>query len=181
MKQKERQKRFKIGIDYLQQSGLNLFIQSSFGKLVFTPGSFIENKEKEFLTKPYSIIGPSGVIYKLSEELSRRYQLFTEVDLQRLVRICAILITDFNGPENEDTPEILFKRLRKYMREKSNRTGWEIGIALRTLDDILGYRKERTHTEYYHLSWILNIHYNLWKEREPFEQFTVDDIPSSLK
>ncbi|HUT82624.1 MAG TPA: hypothetical protein VMZ29_15620 [Candidatus Bathyarchaeia archaeon] len=177
MKQKERQKRFKIGLEYLQRTGLNLFIQSSFGRLSFAPGSFFENKEKEILTKPYSVRRLGEPSYTLNDEFRKRFQLTTEVDLQRLARACAILITDFNGPESDDTPEILFKRLRTYMRERSNRTGWEIKMALITLDDtILGNRLLKSESEYYYLAWILNVNYNLWKEREPFENFTVDDI-----
>ncbi|MBD3191146.1 MAG: hypothetical protein GF308_10900 [Candidatus Heimdallarchaeota archaeon] len=176
MKRRERRKRFKIGIDYLQQTGLNLFIQSSLGRLVFEPGSFFDTKEEELLSRPYSLKRSDGVTYTLSEKLRERYQLSTMVDLQRLVRICAILVTNFNGPTSDDTPKVLFERLRTYMREKSNRTGWEIIEALQTLDDILGYRKQRKRSEYYHLAWILNIHHHLWKEREPFEGISIDNL-----
>ena len=147
MKRKERQKKFKIGMNYLQRAGLNLIIQSSSGRLVFKPGSFFENKEKETLASPYTIKRSDGVTYTLSEKLKERFQLSTEVDLQRLARICAILITDFSGPSSDDTPKILLKRLRTFMREKSNRTGWEITLALQTLEDILGYRRQRKSTE----------------------------------
>jgi len=177
MKQKDRQKRFKIGLEYLQRTGLNLFIQSSFGKLSFAPGSFFDNKEKETLAIPYTVKQIGEPSYTLNDELRKRFQLITEVDLQRLARICAILITDFNGPETDDTPEVLFKGLRAFMKEKSNRTGWEINMALLTLDDtILGNRLLKNNSEYYYLAWILNVNYNLWKERKPFENFTVDDI-----
>ncbi len=176
MKRRERQKKFKIGIDYLQQTNLNLIVQSSMARLVFKPGSFIEDKEKETLLLPYTVKSPDGVTYNLSETLRKRYQVTTEVDLQRLTRICAILITDFNGPDRDDTPKILFKNLRVFMREKSNRTGWEIVIALQTLDNILGFRKQRKFTEYYNLACILNTHYNLWKELKPFSTFTIDDL-----
>ena len=176
MKRKERQKKFQIGIDYLKKTGLNLIVQSSLGRLVFEPGSFFEDKEKETLAIPYSIKRSDGVTYTLSEKLRERYQLSTEVDLQRLARVCAVLVTDFNGPDKDDTPEVLLKRLRTFMKEKSNRTGWEITLALETLDDILGYKKQRKSTEYYHLAWILNIHFNLWKELDPFSTFTIDDL-----
>lgn len=173
MNRKERQNKFKIGIEYLQQTGFNLTIQASVGKLVFKPGSFIENREKETLSLPYTIKRSDGVIYTLDETLRKRYQVSTEVDLQRLARICAILITDFNGPENDDTPSVLFKSLRTFMREKSNHTGWEIIIALQTLDNLLGFRKQRKFTEYSNLAGILNTHFNLWKELKPFSTFTL--------
>ena len=176
MNRKERQKKFKIGIEYLQQTGLNLIVQTSISKLVFKPGSIIENKEEETLSLPYTVKKHLGGIYNLSETLRKRYQVSTEVDLQRLVRICAILITDFNGPESDDTPKVLFKSLRTFMREKSNHTGWEIVIALQTLDNILGFRKQRKFAEYYNLAGILNTHFNLWKELEAFSTFTIDDL-----
>ncbi|MFW9923298.1 MAG: hypothetical protein ACFFDW_08450 [Candidatus Thorarchaeota archaeon] len=174
MKRKERLTRFKVGIAYLEKTGLNLFVNtSSFGRISFEPGSYFENKEKETLPIPFSVKSREGIIYNLSEELRKRYQISTEVDLQRLVRICAILTTDFEGPVSDDTPDILFKNLRIFMKEKSNRTGWEITQSLITLGDILNYRKERSFSEYYHLAWILNLNYNLWKEREPFESYTI--------
>lgn len=176
MNRKERQNKFKIGIDYLQQTGFNLIVQLSIGNLVFKPGSFFENMEKETLSLPYALKRSDGVIYTLSETLRKRYQVSTEVDLQRLARICAILITDFNGPESDDTPKILLKNLRTFMREKSNRTGWEIIIALQTLDNLLGFRKQRKFTEYFNLAGILNTHFGLWKELEPFSTFTIDDL-----
>ena len=174
MNHKERRKRFQIGIDYLEKTGLDLIVQSGFGRLVFKPGSLFENKEKETLSIPITAKERYGIVtYTLSEDLRQRFQITTEVDLQRLVRACAILITDFNGPEKDDTPDVLFKRLRTFMKEKSNRTGWEIHMALLTIDDILGYRKKRKDREYYDLAWILNIHHNLWKERAPFETFSI--------
>ncbi len=171
MNRKERQNKFKIGIEYLQQTGFNLIIQSSVGKLVFKPGSFIENKEKETLSIPYTLMRSDGVTYNLSEKLRKRYQVSTEVDLKRLTRICAILITDFNGPDSDDTPKVLFTNLRTFMREKSNHTGWEIILALKTFDNLLGFRKQGMFVEYSNLAGILNTHFNLWKELEPFSTY----------
>ena len=175
MNRKERFNKYKIGIEYLQKTGLDLIVQSSLGKLVFQPGSIIEDKEKETLSLPYTLKRDDGVTYSLSEILRKRYQISTEVDFQRLTRICAIFITDFNGPESDDTPEVLFKNLRTFMREKSNHTSWEIQMALQTLDNILGFRKQRKFTEYHDLAWILNIHFTLWKERETFSGYTIEE------
>ncbi len=182
MKQKDRQKRFKIGLEYLMRTGLNLYVQSSFGRLSFAPGSFYENREKETLPTPYSVHEIGEPTFTLNDEFRKRFQLITEVDLQRLVRVCAILITDFNGPESDDTPDVLFKRLRTFMKEKSNRTGWEIRLALMTLDDtILRNRLLKNDSEYYFLARLLNVNYKLWVERKPFENYTVDDLIADNK
>ncbi len=176
VKRKERQKRFKVGLGYLKQAGLDLRVESSLGVLTFKPGSVFEDKAEEGLPDPFIVKRRDGIEFSLSKELRERYQISTDVDLQRLVRACAILITDFAGPSTKDHRKYLFEQLRTYMRERSNRTGWEIMQALKTLDDFLGEKNRKDNSEYYNLAWILNVRYHLWKERGEFEDTTVDNL-----
>lgn len=166
---KETRKTHETGLKYLQKAGLNLLVVSSSGKLTFQPGSAFEDIKKETLPKPYVIKEKyTPREYKLDEELRKRYSIRTEVDLYRLMRICSIIITAFNGPEEQDTPKAHVKRLRDWIKENCFEDGvWVIYMALTSFEKQIGYRKELEIGLYFDLAHILGKFFKLWKN-DPF-------------
>ena len=173
MKKKERRKLHEVGVSYLKKTGLNLIKWTSFGKMTFQPGSIFENKEEETLPIPYSIKLNNGVVYSLNSKLRKRYQISTEVDLQRIIRICSILVTNFNGPDEEDTPRTHRERIRNWITDTPSgidRIGFHMVMALHSLDEILGFKKHFDFGINFELVNILRVQYKLWlnDSREEF-------------
>ncbi|HUU78092.1 MAG TPA: hypothetical protein VMX55_07065 [candidate division Zixibacteria bacterium] len=170
----------KVGVEYLEKTGLDLIVWTSFGKATLQPGSAFENIEKEKLPTPYSIKLNNGVIYTLNENLQKRYQITTEVDLQRILRICSILVTNFQGPEEEDSPKNHREGIRQWIKDQSSgidRIGFHMVMALHTLDEILGYKKHFDFSENFSFVNILRVLYKLWLN-DPLEEFSIPkDLP----
>ena len=175
MKKKERRKLHEVGVSYLQKTSLNLIEWTSLGKVTYQPGSFFDNKEKETLSVPYSIKLNNGVVYSLHEKLRQRYQISTEIDLQRILRVCSILVTNFNGPDEKDTPKNHRERIREWIKDTPSgidRIGFHMVMALHSLDEILGFKKHFDFGINFELVNILRVQYKLWYN-DSLEQFKI--------
>ncbi|MHA1188560.1 MAG: hypothetical protein ACTSSK_17200, partial [Candidatus Heimdallarchaeota archaeon] len=59
-----------------------------------SPGLIINDKEKETLPIPVTMNASSGKAFYISKEFMERYKLISELDLQRIIRNCSIILTN---------------------------------------------------------------------------------------
>jgi len=160
---KQRWKKYEIGMGYLEKYGIALIFWSENGeKQIFKTGAAFKDLEAETLARPYKIQLKDGSTVEFSEEFMDRFDISTKLDLQRLMRICSILLTDFSGPEIEDNPknhlERLRKKLKKYVRSEDAR----IVQALYGYEAMMGYKKQIFLDDYNQAANLLNALYKIW-------------------
>ena len=109
------------GIAYLQKTSLDLYMPNPLGGMTFKQGSFFESVEKETLPRP-TAIGPG----RLSIVFMERFGISTEVDLNRLVRAVSIILTNFTGPRDQDSPRNHQNRLNEFIAGDSDKCGKEV-------------------------------------------------------
>ena len=116
-------KKYKPGIDYLKSTGLDLLLVTQFIRTVMQPGSLYES-ESEILAKPFTTSKGS-----MSIEFMERYSISTEVDLERLVRMASIILTNFTGPDEEESPKKHFQRLVTRLKEETGNMEREVAMV----------------------------------------------------
>ncbi|HUT81906.1 MAG TPA: hypothetical protein VMZ29_11940 [Candidatus Bathyarchaeia archaeon] len=161
---KQRWKKFELGMSYLEKHGLGLIYWTQDGeKLVFKSGAAFKSLEEETLSKPYKIkLTEDNKIVELTEEFMNRFEISTKLDLQRLMRICSILLTDFSGPIEEDTPknhlERLKNRLKKYVKNENE----QLIQGFLGFEAIMGYKEQIALEDYNQAAKLMNGLYKLW-------------------
>ena len=62
-------------------------------------------------------------------EFMERYNITTEVDLERLVRMCSIILTNFTGPDKDESPKKHFQRLVDRLKEEPGNAEREVAMV----------------------------------------------------
>lgn len=150
--------RYKVGIEYLKSTGFDLYMFEVFASVVFKPGSFFEDSS-EILPQPYK--HKAGTV---SLEFMKRYNVTTEVDLHRMARICSIILTNFNGPKDQDDPKNHRERLRNRFSTESNKEECEVHMvqAFLILDRIMGLEKALPIQDLYEVVRVLGSVFSFW-------------------
>ncbi|MFW9919607.1 MAG: hypothetical protein ACFFED_08410 [Candidatus Thorarchaeota archaeon] len=126
------EKTYAEGIAYLQRMSLDLYMPTPFGGMTFKPGSFFEDTEKEKVPKPAKI--GQGL---LSSRFMDRFNISTEVDLNRMVRAVSIILTNFSGPRDQDSPRIHQNRLKAFIAGDQSKCKVEVVQAFFCIEKIL--------------------------------------------
>ncbi len=131
------------GIAYLQETGLDLYIPNPIGGMVFKPGSYFEDVEKENVPKPAKI--GQG---RLSIVFMDRFNISTTVDLSRMVRAVSIILTSFTGPREQDSPRNHQARLKEFIHADLDKCKREVFSAFLGIEKVLGLGDVISHRDY---------------------------------
>ncbi|NHJ84581.1 MAG: hypothetical protein FK734_03915 [Asgard group archaeon] len=161
---KQRWKKFELGMGYLEKYGLGLIFWNEQGeKLVYKTGSVFKSLEEETLPRPYRIkLIDDDKIVELTEEFMNRFEISTKLDLQRLMRICSILLTDFSGPVEDDTPKNHLERLRVRLKKFVKNEAEQMVQAFLGFEAIMGYKEQLLLEDYQQAAKLMNGLYKLW-------------------
>lgn len=165
------------GKAYLKKAGTNVIQIAGGIKLVFSPGSAYEDISKEKLPETF-YVKELEEEFIFSDWFKKQYQMTHQVDMERLLRACSILITEFSGPETEDNMRNHHKRLAMHFMMKSGENcEKEVHAALVTFGEVLNIKEgpEVTIDDYIDAAIILGFYFKLWDYG-----FTVDDFFKSL-
>jgi len=121
------------GIAYLQKTSLDLYMPNPLGGFVFKPGSYFEDADKENVPKPAKI-----GLGRLSVGFMDRFNISTSVDLSRIVRAVSIILTNFTGPRDQDSPRNHQNRLKEFIRGDLDKCKKEVVRAFFGIEKILG-------------------------------------------
>jgi len=165
------------GKAYLKKAGTDVMQIAGGFKLVFSPGSAYEDINKEKLPEKF-FIAELNKEYSFSESFKKHFKVTHKVDIERLLRACSILITEFTGPETEDYMRNHHKRLNMHIIMKSGNTCVdEFRAALVTFGEVLNIkgRPKITLDDYLDAARILGDYFKLWNYDS-----TIDDFFGSL-
>ncbi|MGY5876108.1 MAG: hypothetical protein RTU30_10205 [Candidatus Thorarchaeota archaeon] len=154
----EAMEKYKPGIDYLKSTGLDLIVVTDLFRTVFQPGSMYES-EKEILAKPFT-----SRDYTMSIEFMERFSVTTEVDLERLVRMASIILTNFSGPDTEEAPKKHFQRLVERLKQEPGNMEREVTMVQSFLivDRVFEFGKPLRVSVYTDAVRTLAQHYRIW-------------------
>ncbi|MHA1555929.1 MAG: hypothetical protein ACTSPM_03250, partial [Candidatus Heimdallarchaeota archaeon] len=159
-------KEYKKGTKYLKKYGLWVFIKMPpGGKTEFIQakaGFAFENKEKELLSKPYTVTASTGKMIKLSREFMDRFQLITKFDLERIIRNSSIILTDFSGPKTDDIMKNHMERLQKWKTDDKPFKQQEFVGSLMMLENLQGAKDLLPNAHYSEAATILGHMFKLW-------------------
>ena len=155
---------FSKGEKYLKKAGTDVIAIAGGIKMVFSPGSAYEDIKKERLPKEYFIEG-LGKKFSFSDSFIKQFKVTHQVDMERLLRACSILITNFTGPETEDYMKNHLQRLfTNFMTKPGIICEDETKAALMTFSEIIKIKNKPkiTMDEYSDAAKILGDYYKLW-------------------
>ena len=155
---------YTTGIEYLKKTGLDLIVQLNFIRIPFKPGSYLQDKTKETLRKPYGIISPSKEVFSLSVAFMDRFKISTVVDMNRMIRACSIILTNFDGPGEYDDIDYHIENLREMLScESIDNVPKLMLMALHIIEEIIGIKKEPLpEIDYQKAVNVLNVYFKLW-------------------
>jgi len=154
---------FDIGKSYLKKAGTDVIMISMGMKMVMSPGSAYEDIQKEKL--PETFFNENlGKNISFSKDFIKQYKITHRVDLDRLLRACSILVTNFNGPEKEDYPKNHHKRLfSHYMITDGALAEMEVMAAIKAFGEILKIKVKKIDIADFRVAaQILGDYYKLW-------------------
>jgi hypothetical protein len=164
--------RYKIGLNYLKNSDFNIKVKSDFMILNFQKHSYFGEK-KENLAIPYQLAGN-----KLSAEFMKHYDIITKVDLARYLRICAVILTSFQGPNENDHLDFHIFALQQTHGKSTPENEEAIMKAMLEYDKEFGKKKKLPKEDYIAFARILNYFWKIFeppKGMEPIDPI-VDDV-----
>jgi hypothetical protein len=157
------------GLNYVAWKGTNLTLNPSLTrkeKVVLKEHSFFD-KNGKLLPQPYKV----GE-YLIPKYFMDLYNILTDVDLARYVRIISIIISEFTGPEEQDYFKNHLIRLRVMLKKELTTLRKEKAmlIALLAYEQHTGKRSYfktiLEEDDYYAFIRALNSLYNLYKVHE---------------
>lgn len=159
---------FVKGINYIKKAGTNVVLNTGGIKMVMQPGSAYDDIKKEKLPESF-FIDDIGIAVSFSKNFIKEYKVTHKVDLDRLMRACSILLTQFEGPETEDTPKKLHEKLFFALSAYQNYEAEQALIAaLKTFGDILQVKhKKISEIDYLNAIRIINQIYKFYSYNEP--------------
>ena len=159
-------KEYKKGVKYLKKHGLWLMIKlphgGKFEWIQAKPGFAIKDKAKETLPRPVTLKASGGKTYKISKEFMDKFQLVTELDLQRIIRNTSILLTNFSGPKDNDIIENHLKRLQNWKADNAKQKIQDFMIALVMLESLHGSKEPLPNNHYAEATTVIGYLFKLW-------------------
>ncbi|MBN1683700.1 hypothetical protein JW865_09135 [Candidatus Bathyarchaeota archaeon] len=154
---------FTKGINYLRKAGTDVVLVTSGIRMVMQPGSAYDDIKKEKLPESF-FIDDIGMAVSFSKAFKKYYKVSHRIDLDRLMRACSILLTQFEGPETDDNPKKLHERLffalaayQPYEAEQA------LMDAVKTFGDILKvHHKKISEIDYLNAVRIINQIYKFY-------------------
>ncbi len=153
------------GKEYLKKAGTNTFVILEGTKLVFQPGSAISDAKKEKLPRKFFNEGLSKE-FSFSKEFIKQYKITHQIDMERLLRACSIILTSFTGPETDDYSKNHLDRLFKHLMVKESiLCESAISEALVSFGEVLKIPKKAkiTNEDYQDAAKIIGDYFKLWK------------------
>ncbi|HUT82213.1 MAG TPA: hypothetical protein VMZ29_13510 [Candidatus Bathyarchaeia archaeon] len=159
------------GREYLEKNGTGVYIISG-DKQSNSLGSAYLNLVKEKLPEQFYLECLSRNV-SFSKEFIKHYKVNVRLDLDRLMRACSILITNFTGPTTEDDPRNHFERIFKhFMFQSATKCENDVVGALIELGKIVKIPKKHkiTQNDYLIAARIIGEFYKLWEfnQTDPF-------------
>lgn len=134
-------------------------------KIIKIPPGF---EPKDTLSRPHKLKTQDGDEIQLSTEFMDRFELSTQMDLNRMIRNSSIILTNFTGPLEKDNFKIHHNRLKKWIRENARKDVPEyqglpdLIIALMILNRLLPPKGNLSTEEYFYAGCILGAYYKLF-------------------
>jgi len=161
--------KYKLGLDYLKSSGLDLVVKQDFfikTVLTYQEHSYF-GETKENLARPYKLANNV-----LSKQFLDHYDLITKVDLARFLRVVSIILTNFTGPKDNDHFDTHIYRLQDLFLKPSYENEALVMEALLAYNEVLGKKTNLPREDYHAYARILN---HLWYIFEPAEESLASD------
>ncbi|MEA2069682.1 MAG: hypothetical protein U9O98_00150 [Asgard group archaeon] len=155
---------FDKGKKYLKKAGTNVFVIADGIKMVFEPGSAYKDINKEKLPEKFFIEFLNKEV-ALPKEFARLYQVTHQVDFERLLRGCSILLTNFTGPQSADTLKNHHERLFKHFMVTGGMIAKDNMVqALKEFGKLCNIPKRNTinDDDYRLIAQVLGDKYKLW-------------------
>ncbi|NHJ48993.1 MAG: hypothetical protein FK733_14500 [Asgard group archaeon] len=161
------------GKAYLKKAGTDVIAIAGGIKMVFSPGSAYININKEKLPEKFNIES-LGKEFSFSKSFIKHYQVTHQVDMERLLRACSILITNFTGPESDDIMKNHLDRLfTNFMIKPGNICVDEVRAALETFGDIIKIKRKPKISldEYTDAAKIIGDYFKIWNYDSAIDAF----------
>lgn len=167
MPKKNPWKEYKKGVKYLKKTGTVLYLKlPPGGKYEFIqagPGFAKKDKKKETLPRPFTLKTADGKAIKISTSLMDRLKIITEMDLDRVMRCCAIILTNFTGPQDQDILPMHQTRLQQWIAKDVKNRQQEFVGSIMMLDSIESSSQQLLPVnDYYEAATILGHIFKLW-------------------
>ncbi|MBD3189573.1 MAG: hypothetical protein GF308_02965 [Candidatus Heimdallarchaeota archaeon] len=163
---------FSKGKEYLKKAGTDVFVIKDGMKMVFQPGSAYKDIKKERLPTKFFLKGLNKEA-RFPKEFIKHYKVSHHIDMERLIRACSILLTNFTGPETDDYMKNHLDRLFSHFMVKSGILCEEdIRSALIAFGEVLKIPKKHkiSQEDYLEAAQILGDYFKLWTYNE-IDQF----------
>jgi hypothetical protein len=160
---------FAKGRKYLEKVGTDVIAIAMGMKMVMKPGSAYEDVKKERLPAKF-IVPPLNNEMSFSKNFVKEFKVTHEVDLERLLRGCSILITGFEGPEKDDNMKNHHRRLGGHFvfYPSPIEAAEDMTAAMKLFGEIAGVNKKKIdENEYAIAADIVNSVYKIWDYSAP--------------
>lgn len=164
---------FDKGITYLKKAGTDVIAIVGGIKMVFSPGSAYDDIKKEKLPEKFLIEGLKKE-YRFSDGFKKHFKVTHHVDMERLLRACSILLTNFEGPESDDNMKNHHQRLFfHFSMDTATLSIGNMGKALATFGEILKIKKKPKliSKDYEDAARIIGHYFKLINYDNPIDQF----------
>ena len=152
------------GKKYLKKAGTNVFVILEGTKMVFQPGAAYQDIKKEKLPNKFFVEGLKKE-FSFSKEFIKQFKVTQQTDMNRLLRACSILITNFTGPEKDDNMKNHSQRLfNSLMLKPGILCEGAVCDALISFGEVLKISKKAkiTREDYMNAAKILGDYFKLW-------------------
>ena len=163
---------YEKGKAYLKKAGTDVIQIAGGIKMVFSPGSAYQDINKERLPEKFYIESLKKE-YRFSKNFIKFFKITHQVDMERLLRACSILITNFTGPETDDFMKNHSGRLfNNFMLTPGNLCEVEVSDALVAFGEILKIKKNKiSPEEYLDAAKIIGDYFKLWNYDDAISSF----------
>ncbi|MHA1354447.1 MAG: hypothetical protein ACTSR1_04650, partial [Candidatus Heimdallarchaeota archaeon] len=104
----------------------------------------------------------SGKAFYISKEFMERYKLISELDLQRIIRNCSIILTNFSGKKDEDVTKNHLECLQQWKMDDKKVKQQEFIGALIMLENLHNSKDLLPNNHYTEAATILGYMFKLW-------------------
>lgn len=134
-------------------------------KIIKIPPGF---EPKDTLSRPLKLKTQDGDEIQLTTEFMDRFELSTQMDLNRMIRNSSIILTNFTGPLEKDNFKLHHDRLKKWIRENARKDVPEyqglpdLIISLMILNSLMPAKGNLSTEEFFYAGCILGAYYKLF-------------------
>ncbi|MHA1641554.1 MAG: hypothetical protein ACTSUX_08820 [Promethearchaeota archaeon] len=155
------------GLEYLKKTGFDLTIVDDSSPILPTTYKYKEHSyfdnDKRDIKAPYIFNN-----HLLTKEFLEHYDIKTDVDIARYLRIISIILTGFVGPEDVDDFKLHKERLRRFFSKEPSLKRTSIKDALQAYDEYFLKMKKISDENYINFGEILNDIYQIYESIDFF-------------